>query len=203
MSFLKKIWQKKRWTTSRFGPAEFNFGVGESEIRETSISIRNYPFEPASVFPEKKVRAAEIAEIHPDQYPPTFRIGDELIFIGRESVEALLKFAERNDIPAARRAANWNWITEPFLDTEFDQTQQVQTLRLLAKNGILPEETDELRREIGRQLHKYNFDTMLWDWMNLGLADVLAAMHPSLGQEAFRNFYWKAMEIEQRKGKTS
>lgn len=66
------------------------------------------------------------------------------------------------------------------------------------ENGISEEELARLREEAGEQLYKYNFDTMLWDWCNLGLSDVLAAMKPKLGKKEFEDFYWRAMEIEQR-----
>jgi len=193
MNFLKHIWKKK--------PIQHKgliCGIGEAAVEKNSITFKKYPFEPSSVYPSKKVLANEIDEIHLQQYPPTLKIGKELIFVSRELVKRLESFAYQNRINTCERAANWNWITEPFLDTEFDKEQQVKTEKRLEANGIFKEELKELREEIGKQMYKYNFDTMLWEWVNLGLNDVLAAMRSKLSKEKFTEFYWRAMEIEQR-----
>ena len=47
-------------------------------------------------------------------------------------------------------------------------------------------------------MYKYNFDTMLWDWCSLGLADVLQAMRVKLTDEEFKDFYKYAMKIENK-----
>lgn len=174
--------------------------LGETEIGVQSIKIRDYPFEPASVFPQKEIYADQMEAIHLKQSPPTIKINSELIFISKESAPQLAAFAERNQIILSERAANWDLITEPFLDTEFDETQQQATLKLLQQQGFTENEITALREEIGRQMHKYNFNTMLWEWGVLGLHDVLSAMRPKLNKAAFREFYWRAMEIEQRTG---
>lgn len=176
----------------------FLCGIGMSEIKETSIRVWNYPFEPSSIFPEKEISAADIEEIHIYEYPPTLKIGPELIFITRECVKELEAFAKKNGINLTKRASNWTWITEPFLDTDFSDEQKKRTLDILKDNGLSEKEVVTLREEISEQMYKYNFDTMLWEWANLGLPDVLAAMRPKLNRSAFEEFYWRAMEIEQR-----
>jgi hypothetical protein len=45
---------------------------------------------------------------------------------------------------------------------------------------------------------KYNFTTMLWEWVSLELFDVLQAMRPELDEKSFAGFYWKAMDIALR-----
>jgi len=204
MKFLKDIWRKKIKIGSFFGSSpyelsKFMCGIGEAEIGIDFIYIEKYPFEPSSVYPSKKVQYFEIDEIHLKQYPPTIKIGNDLVFISREKVKLLEDFAKRNNIKMAERASNWGWITEPFLDTEFDEDQKERTNEILESNGISREELKEIREEVGKQMYKYNFDTMLWDWTNLGLNDVLSAMRPKLSKEEFQDFYWRAMEIEQRK----
>jgi hypothetical protein len=177
---------------------DFFCGIGAAEIRESSIRITNYPFEPSLVYPEKEITANEIDEIHPDEFPPTLKIGGDLIFISREQIEELKAFAERNAIKTTKRNSNWNFITEPFLDTEFDEGQKRKTIELLEKNGVPERETNELRELVGAAMYKYNFDTMLWEWVNLGLLDVLSAMRATLSADEFREFYRRALEIEQR-----
>ncbi|MCP3929743.1 MAG: hypothetical protein GY705_11650 [Bacteroidetes bacterium] len=178
---------------------KFLCGIGESEIKQTEIIIDNYPFEPSQVHPNRIIHFSEIDEIHLDNYPPTIKMGAELIFISREKIEPLGAFAENNKIPTTNRNANWQWITEPFLDTEYSEDQKERTIKILNANGISRDEVKQLRDEISKQMLKYNFDTMLWEWAALGLDDVLPAMRPKFGKEAFEEFYWKAMEIEQRK----
>ncbi len=179
---------------------KFLCGIGESEIKQTEIIIDNYPFEPSQVHPNRIIHFSEIDEIHLDNYPPTIKMGAELIFISREKIEPLGAFAENNKIPTNKLNANWQWITEPFLDTEYSEDQKERTIKILNANGISRDEVKQLRAEISKQMLKYNFDTMLWEWAALGLDDVLPAMRPKFGKEAFEEFYWKAMEIEQRKG---
>lgn len=173
-------------------------GIGESEISDKSIRIWNYPFEPSVVYPERGIQYSEIIEVHLDKYPPTIKIGEDLIFISKESEEKLREFANRNNIRITERMSNWDWITEPFLDTEFDDEHKERTIKLLESNGILKKEAMELRAEIEEQMNKYNFDTMLWEWGGFGLNDVFSAMKPKLEKKEFRDFYWRAIEIEQR-----
>lgn len=208
MKFLNSLRKNKIKVGSSYGSTQFeieNFlcGIGESEINEKSIRIWNYPFEPASVYPEREIRFDVIDEIHKDQYPPTLKLNQELIFITRESLNQLTEFAYRNQIKLSKRVSNWNWITEPFLDMEASDKRKDQTAKILKENGISEKELLELREEIGHQMYKYNFDTMLWDWCNLGLADVLSAMRLKLDSKEFEDFYWRAMEIEQRNEKSA
>lgn len=202
MKFLQK-WQKQiKKMKDKVIPGStqhFFCGIGESEIKEASIKIWNYPFEPSNIFPSKEIQADEIEEVHLDQYPPTVRVNNELIFISREKVDQLKEFAKANQLKISERASNWDYLTEPFLDTEHDAEQKAASINSLMRNGFTEMEIFEIRKEIGKQMTKYNFDTMLWEWGILGLTDVLSAMRPSLNKEKFKAFYWKAMEIEQRK----
>lgn len=87
----KSVWNKLR-TKSML------CGIEESEILETEILIRNYPFKPSIVYPEKVVNSKEIASISWDAYPPLIRINDESVFTSRENFAELKSFAERNKI---------------------------------------------------------------------------------------------------------
>ena len=177
----------------------FFCGIGESKILGDSIKITDYPFEPSLIFPNQEILASSIDEIHLDEYPPTLKIGNELIFISREDVEALTGFANKNKVKTAKRNSNWDRIAEPFLDTEYSKEQQLQTIKQLEQNGVSEKEVLKLREEVGDYMMEYNFATFLWEWCNLGLTDVLSAMRVTLSKEDFHEFYWRAMEIEQRK----
>jgi len=177
----------------------FSIGLGESNIENNKIIISKYPFEPSLIYPDKNILPHEISEIHLDEYPPTLKVGEELIFISREKIDLLKEYAIKNNIKLKKRHSNWDYITTPFLDTEYDDEQNANIENKLKSNGILKEELINLRKEIAEQMYKYNFDTMLWEWCSLGLNDVLLAMRPKLSKQKFNEFYWKAMEIEQRK----
>jgi hypothetical protein len=93
---------------------------------------------------------------------------------------------------------NWDWLLEPYVDTEYTDEIDLRLTDLLSKNGIYKEEIDIIRDEVKEQMFKYNFDTMLWEWGGLGLSDVLAAMRVKYNKEQFANFYDRAMEIQLR-----
>ena len=205
MYLLKTINQIKNMLKvgAFFGSTQYemdNFfcGIGESKILENVIKINDYPFKPSQVYPSKEINASEIAEIYLNNYPPTIKIGDELIFISREYVDELEKFADGNNIKKADCNSNWNTICDPFVDTEFDDEYKKRSIQNLKEKGFTEKGIADLREEIGEQMYKYNFDTMLWDWCGLGLKDVLSAMRVKLSEQDFEEFYWRAMEIEQR-----
>jgi hypothetical protein len=173
-------------------------GIGEATILEYKIMFEGYPFEPSTVYKNGSIKWEDVDEIHLGCFPPTLKIGPELVFIERGKLAELKVFAERHELKQAKRNSNWDWITEPFLDTEFSPEEQRKTIEFLSKNGITESETMRLREEISEQMVKYNFDTMLWEWCSLGLSDVLSAMRAKYDKSTFEKFYWRAMEIEMR-----
>ncbi len=205
MGFLKKIFKRKKdpLTGAFFGSSEREMknlicGIGESKIMESKIKISKYPFEPSIAFPEKEFEADEINAISWDSYPPLIKIGNEVIFISREYSDDLKQFAERNKVRTFEATRNWNWLLEPYVDTEYTDETDLRLTDLLEKNGIIKEDIDKIRREVKEQMFKYNFDTMLWDWCSLGLSDVLGAMRVKYSKEQFADFYNRAMEIQLR-----
>jgi hypothetical protein len=205
MKFLKKILNlgKQSITGAFFSSSEYEIknlicGIGESEILNSKIKISKYPFEPSFVFPEKEIDAAEIKSISWNSYPPLIRIDNEVIFISREYSDDLKQFAHRNKIETFESTMNWDWLLEPYVDTEYTDEIDLRLTDLLSKNGIYKEEIDIIRDEVKEQMFKYNFDTMLWEWGGLGLSDVLAAMRVKYNKEQFANFYDRAMEIQLR-----
>lgn len=203
--FLKKIFNrtKELMTGAYFGSSEYEIknlicGIGKSEILDSIIKISEYPFEPSSVFPNKEIKVDDIKSISWDSFPPLLRIDNEVIFISREHSDILKQFADRNRIEIFEPTGNWDWLLEPYIDTEYTDETDRKLTSLLKNNGILKKEIDEIRSEVREQMFKYNFDTMLWDWCNLGLSDVLGAMRLKYNKQQFTSFYNKAMEIELR-----
>jgi len=203
MNFFIFKKKKERLKGAFFGSFEYEMknllcGIGESEILDSEIKISKYPFEPSSIFPEKVISANEINAISWDSYSPLIRIDNEVIFISREYSDQLKKFADNNKIETFEATRNWDWLLEPYVDTEYTDETNQRLRGLLEKNGILNEEIDTIRDEVKEQMFKYNFDTMLWDWGGLGFSDVLAAMRVKYNKEQFDDFYNRAMEIQLR-----
>ena len=173
-------------------------GIGESEIYENEIRISKYPFKPSNVYPNTRIKANQIDAICWDSYPPAIKIGDEYIFISREHSENLRKFSEINKVKTFKAIWTWQWLLEPYLDTEYAKETDKRLNDLLNKNGISNEEIKSIRNEVKDQMMKYNFDTMLWEWGGLGLEDVLAAMRAKYDKVKFEDFFKRAMEIQFR-----
>lgn len=183
---------------NRLKGKNFLCGIGDSEILADTIEIKNYPFKPSIVYPNRIIHANEIDSISWDSYPPLIRLNDECIFISREYSDELKQFSIQNNIRTFKASSNWQWILEPYLDTEYTEDTNTRLIKLLSENGIRNEEVMNLRKEVKEQMLKYNFDTMLWEWVSLGLADVLAAMRVKYSKEQFEEFYARAMEIQLR-----
>lgn len=173
-------------------------GIGQSKIQEAEISITNYPFEPSVAYPHKTIKANEINSISIDFGPCELNIGKDIVFVSAEKKDELEKFAKNNRIIISPHSFNWEWLLEPYLDTTFTPEHQELVLRRLKENGLEKTEVYQIRQEIQKQMYSYNFDTMLWEWCSLGLLDVLSAMRENYDRPKFRDFYYRAMEIQYR-----
>ncbi len=91
---------------------------------------------------------------------------------------------------------NWDWILEPYLDTEFTKEKEQKVQARLLENGFEKQEINQIRAEIGKQMYKYN--AILWDWCSLGLHDVLSAMRAKYNHQDFSDFYKRAIAIDKR-----
>jgi len=169
--------------------------MGESIIEDDFIEITNYPFEPSIAYRQTHFSAKEIRNIDYKSYPPTIQIDNELIFLSAEKRTELEIFAQNNDMKLIERQDIWGWILEPFLDTEFADDENTHLMKLLNEYGLTENMVSEIRNKVGPQMIKYNFDTMLWEWVNLGASDVLRAMRLKLDKSDFRDFYKQVMEI--------
>ncbi|MCG9791548.1 hypothetical protein [Flavobacterium algicola] len=172
--------------------------IGQPEIRDKSILITEYPFEPSSVYPQKEIYATAILAISTDFGTCKIYLKNDIVFISSSSRTELESFRKRNKINTAKQSWNWDWILEPYLDTELSPTHERLTLERLKENGFTETEVEAIRKEIEDQMLKYNFDTMLWEWCSLGIIDVLSAMKAKYNKQDFKIFYARAIEIENR-----
>jgi len=206
VNFIKNLFsikKKEPLTGGFFNATEYEMknllcGIGESEIRKDKIAITDYPFEPSIVYPNKIISANEINFISADFGLCRIYIDTDIIFVTSEQKAELIKFAEINEIKLIKHSWNWNWILEPYVDTEFTDDNEKRVEKCLLNVGIDKNETKSIRDEVGKQMFKYNFDTMLWDWCSLGLCDVLSAMRVKYNKTDFKDFYQRAIEIDKR-----
>ncbi|MEP2278820.1 hypothetical protein [Maribacter sp.] len=173
-------------------------GIGTSEIRQNEIVITDYPLEPSIVYSESTILAEDIDCMALEFGVCKVHVKHDIVFVSSEQKEALENFAERNNIPLIPQSWNWDWILEPYLDTEFTKENEERCLQRLVENGFTSIEVNAIRKEVGEQMYAYNFDTMLWDWCSLSLSDVLSAMRAKYDTVQFRDFYKRALEIEKR-----
>lgn len=168
---------------------------GTVTIEPDGIIFKDYPFAPAIACRQENIEAACISDIDINAHPLTIRVGHELLFVSVKDKDRLLLFANANHIPLVKRDDIWGWILEPFLDTEYTGDTHQRLNRQLATYGLSEEQVYTIRMEVKIQMLKYNFDTALWEWVSLGLKDVLCAMRAKYDATAFAAFYQKAMDI--------
>ena len=172
--------------------------LGQVRFDTNSLILKNYPFDNSVASINSQIMSEEIVNICIKSVPPTIRVHDELIFISAEHKQDLAAFADRNKIPLYDRVELWDWILEPFLDTEFTDEHKEKLYNLLEKYELNRQTVDRLRETVKGQMMKYNFDTMLWEWGMFGALDVLQAMRPKLNSVDFNSFYKQVMEIALR-----
>jgi len=178
-------------------------------VHDDHIEFLEYPFSCASVCANNKLNAANIVEATDKFFaPPAVRTtAGELIFVpflaeegkGGEN-EKLPAFYARNNIPVRKVTDVWGIINDPFLDTVHSEDYYERGYALLEKCGISRSECNALREEVGARMLAYN--SILWDWVHLGLNDVLNAScglflgeKHRLSDADFEEFYWRAMAI--------
>lgn len=201
MSFYQKLFdQPLMKSTGLFGSTLFErkqfFPVWNPVIVEGEYLVfKDYPFEPSLAFQEKFVSISSIENIDLKHGPPTLLVNKEIIGFPAFQKEDLVSLSFEHNIPIVSRPFIWNFILEPFLDREFSEEENQRTYQLLSNYGLSREEVDAWRDLVGSQMMKYNFDTMLWDWIDLNIFDMLAAMRPKFTRTQFKLLYEVSMEI--------
>jgi len=203
MEFIKRLFNLDKkpsasWTmfsTSKSEVKELLVSMGQLTIGEDFLKIENYPFEPSIAYKQTIFKTNQIDDIDIKAYPPTFRVGNDLIYLTSEKKVELEEFAIRNRILIVERSWIWDWILEPFLDTEYTAETDERLTKHLGNYGLTTDQVSSLRAEVETQMLKYNFDTMLWEWSGFDASDVLRAMRTKYDKNEFENFYKRVMEI--------
>jgi hypothetical protein len=172
------------------------------EFQSDAVVFEGYPFPGARVHPGGSVPWSEVVEVDPEAAPPELRVAGETLFVSATRKDELRRAAQAHGVPVVRRFDVWDLLLEPFLDTTFDADDEERTVELLERNGISREEAQRIREAVGKRVLAYN--SVLWDWVHLGMYDLLLAHQPGAvarlagADGGFRELYRWAQEIAQR-----
>jgi predicted metal-dependent HD superfamily phosphohydrolase len=188
LSWLR--WRPAYWRTLR------NLRSDRSSITADGSTLRfeQYAFEPATIFPNGAIEASQIAEVNLELLQLRLTSG-EVLFVTHLNKAALLTFVNSNDLKVERRISVWGALLDPFLDTWADQATIDRQFSWFAGLGLNREAVDRWRREVALAMYAYNFGTMRWEWASLEFSDVLTAQQARLRRPAFKDFYWRAMQV--------
>jgi hypothetical protein len=177
----------------------------EVVLGESAIEFRAYRFAPASVYPAGWVSCAQIRDVDPASAPPEIRLhSGETLFVPGSMGTELREFCARNAVEIVARPDLWDALLAPFIDTEFTDEVAADTHALLARYGVTPADIVAIRARFAPAMIAYNFGTGLWDWVHLGLMDLLEALSgPYAGEhrvpdDEFASTYWWAMALADR-----
>lgn len=153
----------------------------EAHIDQQGIVWDDYPYPGASVYPSGRIARNAVREVDSKSTPLEIRtIHGETLFIQAGQRKALVAQATAAGVPAVSRVTVWGLLLEPFLDTESDASEKARTCAMLEANGVSRRRQRRIRRRFGPLMMSYNFDSMLWEWVLLGLTDFLDAINGHL-----------------------
>jgi hypothetical protein len=157
-------------------------------IKNNHISIKEFPYKPSKCFPERNLDGTLIDCNISGFGRPSIRTndGEILIFDFSKNDEEILKYyAFENHLPTIHYYDVWWDVLEPFIDTENTKDfKELITLRL-ASIGLTNPMVREIQEEIREMMIEYNFESGLWEWVYLGITDLLDACigrltHPAI-----------------------
>lgn len=168
-----------------------------ARLHQDTVVFLNYPFPPASVFPDGLVRAGQVKDIDPVAVPPEVRLKTgEILFAWNVSPRDMEGFARNNQIPLVQRRDNWCDLLAPYLDLEFSEPEQLAAIRRLEKQGFTRPEIEKIRRSVDSAMRSYN--SVAWKDNHLGLAELLEAVGQKSYAWRFKRFYHNAMTVSNR-----
>lgn len=171
------------------------------------LQFEGYPFKPASISQGGPLPLTQIRDVDVSATPPQIRTHQgETLFVSAMQRDELQKVVDTARLPTIKRYDVWADVLEPYLDTEFTAAAQRRTLDSLNAHGFPEPEVAQIRRRVERRMMAYNFGVPLWEWVYLGLFDVLSAFQPRSPLREwidprvrrFRQFYRDAMRIAER-----
>lgn len=168
-----------------------------AKAHKDNVVFLNYPFRPASVFPDGFARAAHIKDIDAGATPPEIRLkSGEILFAWNTDAKDLEAFARSNRIPMVKRRDNWRDLLEPFQENQLSEPEKQAAVRRLEKQGFAAAEIEKIRKRVRPAMLRYR--GFAWDEHYLGLAEVLEALSQYCYAWTFKSFYSEAMTIANR-----
>lgn len=158
----------------------------------------------ASTYRAGVVTAAAIRDADWGAFPPEVRTHTgETLFVPRSQRTDLEHFCHRNRIAQQRRPPIWSMLLEPFLDTVVSENTLAKIQIRLSQTGFEASEVAAIRNRVGPVM--VSFNNKVWEWVDLGLDDLLRAASSSLVPKRLcaelgdpSEFYWWAMRIADR-----
>ena len=169
----------------------------EALFREERIELPSYPFPLVSIPSGSMLHFDLIRDVDLSKSPPEFRLkSGEILFVSAEQKRELEDFAAKFGIPRVQRYDVWADLLLPFLDTQLPAADQEKALRRLQDQGFSLNEISSIRDLVKKPVLLYN--SVVWEWVHLGLYDVLEAVRKNASPQGFQEFYWYAMCIANR-----
>ena len=148
MNIIKRLFSKHKspyktetdWTMFTSSPEEVTellVDLGQVIIGRDTVTFVDYPFEPSIAFKHATFKGSDIDNIDPTSFPPTIKVGEELLFVSTEQKGELLKFIADNNIKTVDRTDLWGFILEPFVDTEYTKETDLRLKSLLENFGFI------------------------------------------------------------------
>ena len=144
------------------------------------IVFAAYEFPWASVHPHGVLPASHVRDASMGGRPEVRTDSGETLFLSRDDAAGLAEFCLRHGIADVVRFDVWGNLLEPFLDTEFSAEASAATCARLHSVGLSQDVIDSIRARLTPLMHAYNLDSMLWEWADLGLYDLLRALNGEL-----------------------
>jgi hypothetical protein len=144
------------------------------------IVFAGYEFPWASVHPHGLLPASAVRDVSTSGQPEIRTVLGGTLFLSHEDGSGLSEFCLRHGIADLVRFDVWGNLLEPFLDTSFSVEHQAATDARLRSAGLAQESIDAARARVAPLMRAYNFDSMLWEWADLGLFDLLNALSGKL-----------------------
>lgn len=168
----------------------------------SAIRFQDYPYPPATCYPDKSVAVTEVLDVSFD-FPIRLRVKPcDVLFVTREQKQEMVEFCTRHAVAVINRYEPWSLVLDPFLDTSFDKEDQERTIGILEFNGVTRQQCEQWRKQFKRVMLSYNFNSMLWEWVSLGATDlldahrgILAASKYKLSPDEFERLYRTVIEV--------
>ncbi|MFD4639946.1 hypothetical protein ACFWN2_21720 [Lentzea sp. NPDC058436] len=144
------------------------------------IVFTTYEFPWAGVHPHGLLPASAVRDVSVSGQPEIRTLSGETLFLSRDDAVGLTSFCSRHRIADVVRFDVWGNLLEPFLDTSFSVEAAAATCARLHSVGLSQDSIDSIRARVAPLMRAYNFDSMLWEWADLGLYDLLNALNGRL-----------------------